>query len=75
MTADATFSLFVRNLPPNRGFLVAAGVKDCIDWLEQFSFEPADLDYLAGSGFDGETLDGFQRMRFSGDVWAVDRPT
>jgi nicotinate phosphoribosyltransferase len=45
MTAAATFSLFVRNLPPDRGFLVAAGVNDCMDWLRQFSFEPADLDY------------------------------
>ena len=27
MTAPATFSLFVGNLPPNRGFLVAAGVQ------------------------------------------------
>jgi nicotinate phosphoribosyltransferase len=26
MTDDATFSLFVRDLPPDRGFLVAAGV-------------------------------------------------
>jgi hypothetical protein len=26
MRAPATFSLFVRNLPPSRGFLVSAGV-------------------------------------------------
>jgi len=27
MTGEATFSLFVRRLPPNRGFLVAAGLE------------------------------------------------
>ena len=28
MTQTATFSLFVRDLPPDRGFLVAAGLSD-----------------------------------------------
>ena len=34
MTGPATFSLFVRNLPPYRGFLVAAGLEACLDALE-----------------------------------------
>ena len=71
MTAPATFSLFVRHLPPQRGFLVAAGLQDCVRWLEQFSFEPADLAYLAGLGFDADSLDAFRMLRFTGDVWAV----
>ena len=28
MDASATFSLFVRNLPPERGYLVCAGLED-----------------------------------------------
>ncbi|MGY1901116.1 nicotinate phosphoribosyltransferase [Nocardia gipuzkoensis] len=71
MTAPATFSLFVRNLPPNRGFLVAAGMEDCLDWLEQFSFTSADLDYLAGIGFGRDSLESFASLRFLGEVWAV----
>ncbi|MEV6325315.1 nicotinate phosphoribosyltransferase [Nocardia sp. NPDC051787] len=71
MIAPATFSLFVRKLPANRGFLVAAGVSDCLDWLEQFSFTPADLDYLASIGFDDDSLESFAPLRFSGDVWGV----
>lgn len=71
MTGPATFSLFVRNLPANRGFLVAAGLADCAAWLEQFSFEPADLDYLAGLGFDRSSLDAFGSLRFTGEAWAV----
>lgn len=30
MAGPATFSLFVRHLPPERGYLVAAGLADCI---------------------------------------------
>ena len=29
MTGPATFSLFVRRLPADRGFLIAAGLEDC----------------------------------------------
>ena len=32
-TAEATFSLFIRNYPPDRGYLVAAGVEDALDYL------------------------------------------
>jgi nicotinate phosphoribosyltransferase len=71
MTANATFSLFVRQLPPNRGFLVAAGISDCLTWLEQYGFESEDLNYLSGQGFENETLDAFGALRFTGDVEAV----
>ena len=46
MTGQATFSLFVRALPGDRGFLVAAGLADCLQFLEDFSFTPDDLGYL-----------------------------
>ena len=41
MREPATFSLFVRHLPPQRGFLVCAGIESCLDYLEALSFEPA----------------------------------
>jgi nicotinate phosphoribosyltransferase len=75
MRATATFSLFVRDLPPSRGFLVAAGVEDCLDWLEQFSFTAEDLEYLATIGFEPAAVDAFRAMRFTGDVWAVPEGT
>jgi len=71
MRAPATFSLFVRNLPPNRGFLVAAGAESCCEWLEQFGFEDDDLAYLAHLGFDDATLESFSKLRFTGEVVAV----
>ncbi len=71
MTQQGTFSLFVRSLPPTRGFLVAAGIEDCLDYLEQLRFGEDELDYLAQLGYRPEDLDHFRRLRFTGDVWAV----
>jgi nicotinate phosphoribosyltransferase len=71
MTGRATFSLFVRRLPPGRAFLVAAGIDECLTWLEGFGFEDDDLAYLSDLGFDGASIDAFRGLRFTGDVWAV----
>jgi nicotinate phosphoribosyltransferase len=71
MAAEAVFSLFVRELPPTRGFLVAAGLEDVLAYLETFSFTEDDLAYLATIGFDRASLDAFDNLRFTGDVWAV----
>jgi nicotinate phosphoribosyltransferase len=71
MTEQATFSLFVRDLPPDRGFLVAAGLDDVLEVLTNFSFDNDDLTWLAGQGFDRPSLDAFATLRFTGDVWAI----
>src|SRR5438874_585215 len=72
MTQVATFSLFARSLPPARGYLVVAGVESALAALEDLSFDEADLAYCRdGLGFDAATVDGFARLGFTGDVWAV----
>ena len=72
MTRMATFSLFVRLLPADRGFLVAAGLEDCLGFLEDFAFTSEDLDYLRrAQGYGEETLRAFAGLRFTGEVWAV----
>ncbi|MCP4959221.1 MAG: nicotinate phosphoribosyltransferase [Actinomycetia bacterium] len=71
LTQPATFSLFVRHLPPNRSFLVASGIDDAVDLLESFAFDDAALDWLSTQGFDAAAIDALGRLRFSGDVWAV----
>ena len=75
MAGPATFSLYVRNLPPERGFLVAAGLEAGLTFLETLAFEEEDLDYLATIGFDDEARDALRRLRFDGDVWAVPEGT
>jgi nicotinate phosphoribosyltransferase len=71
MTGLATFSLFVRNLAPERGFLVAAGLEACLDALETFGFGEDDLVYLRTIGFEERDVEAFRALRFDGDVWAI----
>lgn len=72
VTATATFSLFVRRLPPDRGFLVAAGLAEALDDLEGWCLDGDDLDDVARvSGLDRAVLGVLDGVRFTGDVWAV----
>lgn len=71
-TGQATFSLFIRTLPRDRGFLVAAGLADCLQFLEDFSFTPEDLSYLRQTrGYREESLRALADLRFTGEVLAV----
>ncbi|MBM3654062.1 MAG: nicotinate phosphoribosyltransferase, partial [Alphaproteobacteria bacterium] len=72
MDAQATFSLFVRKLPPQRNFLVAAGLNDLLDAIETLRFEPQQIDYLASLEFSSKPfLDWLANFRFSGDIYAM----
>jgi len=72
MSAPATFSLFARRLPADRGFLVAAGLEEVLRFLENFSFSADDLVFLRQTGrFQPDFLDYLARLRFSGEVHAL----
>ena len=72
----ATFSLFVRSEPANWGYLVAAGLDDCLLWLEQLHFTPADLEAVARLRiFPDEFLVWLGELRFTGSVRAVPEGT
>jgi nicotinate phosphoribosyltransferase len=72
MGGEATFSLFVRQLPTTRGFLVAAGLEPALEFLEGFGLSEEELDYLGRElGFEDPVLDALGALRFRGDVWAV----
>ena len=62
MDGPATFSLYVRDMPKERGFLVAAGLEDCLRALETFSFEEDDLVYLSRIGFDRRAIHDFAEL-------------
>lgn len=71
-TGQATFSLFIRSYPPDRGYFVSAGLRDVLDYLESFSFEAEALDYLAQQKlFSDDFLHHLADLRFSGSVWAI----
>ncbi|KAA5825498.1 nicotinate phosphoribosyltransferase [Saccharopolyspora hirsuta] len=72
MTAPATFSLFARKLPRDRGFLVAAGLADCLEFLQELYFDTDELAYLADVvGLDDDDLKALGELRFTGEVRAV----
>ncbi|MGJ0396317.1 MAG: nicotinate phosphoribosyltransferase [Methylocystis sp.] len=72
MDAQATFSLFVRKLPPQRNFLIAAGLNDLLDAIETLRFEPRQIDYLASLEFSTTPfLDWLAGFCFSGDIYAM----
>jgi nicotinate phosphoribosyltransferase len=76
MEEAAVFELFVRRLPPSRGFLVAAGLEQALDFLEELRFGRDELDWLAGNGrFPRAFLDYLGSLRFTGDVHAMPEGT
>ena len=72
MNGTAVFEMFVRRLPAQRGFLMAMGLEQALDYLQELKFEDEELDWLSGCGhFDGEFVDWLSGLRFEGDVWAM----
>ncbi|MGH8975148.1 MAG: nicotinate phosphoribosyltransferase [Acidimicrobiia bacterium] len=68
----SVFSLFIRRLPPSRGFLVATGLDDVLRFLDALAFTPEDVAALERLfPFDGAFLDWLPRVRFTGRVRAV----
>jgi nicotinate phosphoribosyltransferase len=68
----AVFELFVRTLPPRRGFLLAAGLEQALDFLENLRFSAADIDWLKSTGrFNKNLLDYLGDFRFTGEVHAM----
>ena len=77
LTERATFELYVRELPANRSFLIAAGLKQALEYLENVRFSKGDIDYLRSlpslQGVRREFFDEYlPRFRFTGEIWAVD---
>jgi nicotinate phosphoribosyltransferase len=76
MTATAVFEFFVRKLPATRGFLMAAGLEQVLEFLESARFTEAELDWLARSRrFGTDLLDDLAAWRFTGDVHAMPEGT
>jgi nicotinate phosphoribosyltransferase len=72
----AVFSLYVRELPRNRNFLLACGLEDFLDELETLRFEPRDIDYLRSLNvIPDEALLALADFRFQGDVYAAPEGT
>ena len=74
--APATFELYVRDLPPHRSFLVAAGLEQALAYLQDLHFDAGDIAYFRQlpnlRGVPAAFFDEYlPRFRFTGEVWAV----
>jgi nicotinate phosphoribosyltransferase len=72
----ATFEMFVREMPPRRGYLIAAGLEDAVYYLTRVGFSPSETRYLRSLGrFDAEFLSMLEGFRFTGDLDAMPEGT
>ncbi len=73
--ARATFELFVREMPPHRSYLVAAGLEQVLEYLERVHFAADEIAYLRRHPVFAHVGEAFfrylERFRFTGDVWAM----
>jgi nicotinate phosphoribosyltransferase len=76
---QATFELFVRHLPPERSYLVAAGLDSALSYLEHLHFSDEDVNFLrqhpAFHTVSPEFFDYLRTFRFHGEVRAVPEGT
>jgi nicotinate phosphoribosyltransferase len=75
-TDTAVFEFFVRRLPARRSFLMAAGLEQALDFLENLQFSNEEIDWLRQNyRFTDRFLDDLARLRFTGDVDAMPEGT
>jgi len=76
MHETAVFELFIRTLPVQRGFFMAAGLESVIEFLEDLKFSEEELKYLASSGRFSQNVIGYlAKLRFTGDLDAMPEGT
>ena len=75
-TKTAVFEFFSRKLPARRGFLMAAGLEQALDFLENLRVSREEIEWLERSGRFGRNLiDYLAEFRFTGDVHAMPEGT
>ncbi|MGH8763108.1 MAG: nicotinate phosphoribosyltransferase, partial [Nitrosospira sp.] len=74
MEESAVFEFFVRKLPAGRNFMVAAGLEQVLDFLENLKFSPEELAWLAPRIRPSLTA-YLEQFHFDGDVHAMPEGT
>lgn len=75
-TETAVFEFFVRKLPAERNFFIAAGLEQALEFLENLRVSDDEIGWLERSGHVSPTLtDTLREFRFTGDVHAMPEGT
>lgn len=76
MNETAVFELSVRRLPARRSFLLAAGLAQALEYLQDLRFSAPELHYLEGLGnFPASFIDRLANLRFTGRIHAMPEGT
>jgi nicotinate phosphoribosyltransferase len=76
MTDTAVFELYFRRPRATRNFLIAAGLEQALEFLEQLHFTPDELEWVAATGrFTSRFVDQLAGLRFTGEVHALPEGT
>ncbi len=75
----ATFEFAIRRLPPNRNFVIVAGLAEVVDYLLNLSFRTEEIEYLRGlpqfQNASPEFFEYLRQFRFTGDLFAAPEGT
>lgn len=75
-TDTAVFEFFVRKLPPQRNFLMAAGLEQALHFLQNIRFSQDELGWLERTErFSKSLIDYLASFRFTGEVHAMPEGT
>ncbi|HBP65738.1 MAG TPA: nicotinate phosphoribosyltransferase [Desulfosporosinus sp.] len=73
---EAVFDVFFRELPFAGGYVLAAGLEQVVDYIENFSFSEEDLAYLESLNlFTEDFIEELRTFRFTGDIDAIPEGT
>ncbi len=71
----ASFELFVRRLPEGFGYLIAMGLAQAVEYLQNLHFTSEQIEALQATGIfknaDRRFWELLKNFRFEGDLWAV----
>jgi nicotinate phosphoribosyltransferase len=68
----AVFEFAVHSLPPGRNFLVAAGLEQVLEFLEELHFTDCEIEWLQRTRrFPSGFMESLRGLRFTGEVHAM----
>jgi nicotinate phosphoribosyltransferase len=73
---EAVFDVFFRTLPFKGGYVLAAGLEQVVEYIENLTFKEEDLAYLSSLNlFKEEFIEELRTFRFTGDIDAIPEGT
>jgi len=73
---EAVFDVFFRELPFEGGYVLAAGLEQVVEYIENLTFGEEDLAYLRSLNlFTEDFIEELRTFRFTGDIDAIPEGT